>query len=182
MLIEEDPTTRDARRNVEAAIKWPWFALRVRSRFDKVVTESLHSRGYESFAALHRVRRYWANRYRQVELPLFPGYVFCSFDPQDRLPVLSCPGVVHLVGFGDRPTPVDESEIEAVRTAILSDLHVEPCAFIAAGQRMRVERGSLAGVEGLVVRVKSQLRLVISITLLQRSVAVELDTDRVSVV
>jgi transcriptional antiterminator NusG len=167
---------------LDTGAKWPWFAIRVRSRFDKAVSEGLRSRNYESFAALYRVKRRWANRNREVEMPLFPGYVFSSFDPNNRLPILMCPGVVHLVGFGDGPTPVDENELEAVRAALRSRLTVEPCDFIAAGQRVRVEDGSLAGVEGLVLRVKSRLRLVISVTLLQRSVVVELDTDRVSVV
>lgn len=165
-----------------AVAKWPWFAIRVRSRFDKVVSENLRSRNYESFATLHRVQRRWANRNREIEIPLFPGYVFCRFDPQARLPVLTCPGVVHLVCFGDGPVPLDEAEVEAVYAALHSNLPVEACPFVQAGQRVRVEQGSLAGVEGLVVRVKNRVRLVVSITLLQRSVAVELDTDRVSVV
>ncbi len=111
-----------------------------------------------------------------MEAPLFPGYLFCRFDPQHRLPILKTPGVIQIVGYNRIPTPIDEIEIKAIQTLVASGLQTQPWPFLAVGERVRIESGSLRGLDGIVVKMKENHRLVVSITLLRRSVAVEIDS------
>lgn len=152
-----------------------WYVLRVRSRFENTVAAHLRGRGYEWFLPLYKCRRRWSDRYKEIELPLFPGYVFCQLNPLNRLPVLSIPGVVHIVGVGQVPLPVDEAEIVAIQTAIRSGLPRQPWPFLQIGHKVRVEYGPLCGIEGILLRFGSHQRLVLSVVLLQRSVAVQVD-------
>lgn len=154
-----------------------WFALRVRPRCEKAVAEALRGKGYEEFLPLYRERRRWSDRVADVDLPLFPGYVFSRFDVQKRLPILKTPGVMLVVGIGRIPQPVDESEIEALQILVRSRLDVQPWPYLHIGQRVRILRGPLAGAEGILTAVKKQSRLLVSVTLLQRSVAVEISED-----
>jgi transcription antitermination factor NusG len=117
-----------------------------------------------------------------VDAPLFPGYLFCRFNPYDRLPILKTPGVTQIVGYNHVPVPVDEQEIEAIHRLVASGMPNAPCAYLEVGGKVRIEVGALRGLEGILTEVKGKRRLVLSITLLQRSVAVEIDTDAVSVV
>ena len=154
-----------------------WFAIRVKSRAEKLVASIARNKGFEQFLPLYRTRRRWSDRYKSLELPLFPGYVFCRLDPNDRLPLLTIPGVLHLVGIGRVPIPIDPAEMAAVRAAVASGLGTEPFPFLTVGQRVRLEDGPLAGMEGLLTEVHKQHRLVVSLTLLQRSVAVQIERD-----
>ncbi|MBI4875543.1 MAG: hypothetical protein HY822_12990 [Acidobacteria bacterium] len=155
----------------------PWFAIRVRSNYERTTSTILRGKGFDEFAALYPTKRRWSDRLKGMLVPLFPGYIFCRFNPLNRLPIVSTPGVVHIVGLGNEPEPVEESEIAALRTLVFSGLPACPWPFLREGQRVEVQYGSLAGVEGVVVRVKNHVRLVLSVTLLQRSVAVEIDRD-----
>jgi transcription antitermination factor NusG len=157
-----------------------WFALLVKARHEKLVGQLLLERGQEPFVPLWRSRRRWSDRIKEVELPLFPCYAFCRFDPQLRQPVLSTPGVLRVVGFGDRPVPVDDAEIESLRAISKARLSYEPWPFVRVGQRVRIEAGCLRGAEGRLVSVKGRDRLVVSVTLLQRSCAVDIDQSWVS--
>jgi transcriptional antiterminator RfaH len=159
-----------------------WYALHVRSRFERVVARNLEGKGYEGFLPLYRARHRWTDRIKEIELPLFPGYVFCRFDVRDRLPILTIPGVHSVVGIGKRPMPVDECQLHDIRSLVLSGLSCEPWPFLAVGQTVRVENGALTGVQGTIVEVKNHYRLVISVNLLQRAVAVEIDRESVSLV
>ncbi|MFN7919384.1 MAG: UpxY family transcription antiterminator [Bryobacteraceae bacterium] len=152
-----------------------WFALRVKSRHEKLTSSVLESKGYEQFLPLYRTKRKWTDRIKQVDLPLFPGYVFCRFNPTTRSSVLNTPGVVDIVGFGRELAIVEESEIDALKRVVSSQLSCEPCAPVAVGGTVRIEDGPLEGLTGRVVEVKKSLRLVLSVTLLQRSVLVEID-------
>jgi transcription antitermination factor NusG len=154
-----------------------WFALRVKSRHENVVAAMARSKGYEEFAPFWRSRRRWSDRDKSVDVPLFPGYVFCRFRRDDRLPLLTIPGVVHVVGIGKVPVPIEDSEIAAIQTAVSSGLAFEPQPFLEVGDRVRVEKGALAGVEGILVELRKNHRLVVSITLLKRSVAVDIEGD-----
>jgi transcription antitermination factor NusG len=154
-----------------------WYALHVRTRFEKVVARNLRGKGYEEFLPIYRRTSRWSDRTKQIELPLFPGYVFCRFNTQDRLPILTVPGVNAIVAVGKAFVPVDESELDAVRAVLKSQAYCEPWPYLAVGQRVRVEYGPLAGTEGLVMMLKNSYRLVISVNLLQRSVSVEIDRD-----
>ncbi len=154
-----------------------WFALSTRSQREKMVASLLHSKGYEEFLPLYRSRRRWSDRMKAIEKPLFPGYVFCRFDVQKRLPILMTPGVRLIAGIGKTPLPVNDSEMAALQLIVQSGLQAEPWPFLQVGQRVRIERGSLQGVEGILMAIKKPYRLVVSVTLLQRSVAVELDGE-----
>lgn len=153
------------------------FALLVKSQHEKSVASVLHGKGYEKLLPLYSVSRRWSDRIKQLALPLFPGYVFCRFDLNKRLGILVTPGVLQVVGAGKVPLPVDDREIEAVRSIVKSGLQAEPWPFLKVGQRVSIERGSLEGVEGILLAIKKPYRLIVSVTLLQRSVAVELDQD-----
>jgi len=110
-------------------------------------------------------------------MPLFPGYVFSEFDVNHRLPIVTIPGIVQIVGIGNAPEPIDKSEIEAVERFVSSGRLVEPWPFLKEGETVVVERGAFTGLEGVLVHIKTVYRLVISLSLLQRSVAVEIDRD-----
>jgi transcription antitermination factor NusG len=157
------------------AENYPWYALQVRSRYEDTVATHLQGRGYESLLPLYKCRRQWSDRLKEIELPLFPGYVFCRFNPLNRLPILSVPGVVQVVGVGRTPVPIDESEIAAIQAAFKSGLPSQPWPFMQIGDRVRIEYGPLCGLEGILLNFKGRQRVVISVTLLQRSVAVQID-------
>ena len=152
-----------------------WFALRVKPRFEKSVAMIARNKGYREFLPLHQARRRWSDRYQSVELPLFPGYVFCQLNPSFRLPLLTIPGALHLVGIGKVPAPIENEEIISLQAAMRSGLWTEPWPFLAVGQRVRVEEGPLSGLDGLLIEVRRKQRLIISVTLLKRSVAVEIE-------
>ena len=160
----------------------PWFALQVRTRHETGVADYLHGKGYEYFLPMYKGRRRWSDRIKEVNSPLFPGYLFCRFDPQNRLPILKTPGVTQIVGYNHVPIAVDEEEINAIRTLVASGLPNHPCPFLELGNRVRIEAGALRGLEGILLEVKGKRKLVLSITLLQRSVAVEIDSEAVSLV
>jgi transcriptional antiterminator NusG len=164
------------------AARYPWFALQVRMRHEAGVVDHLKGKGYEWFLPLYKMRRRWSDRIKEVDAPLFPGYLFCRFDPHNRLPILKTPGVTQIVGYNHVPVPVDEQEIEAIRRLVASGVPNFPCAYLEVGSKVRIEAGALRGLEGILTELKGKRRLVLSITLLQRSVAVEIDSDAVSVV
>jgi transcription antitermination factor NusG len=154
-----------------------WFALRVRSRCEKVVAVAARSKGFEDFLPLHRRRQRWSDRSKWVDVPLFPGYLFCRLNPEDRFSLLTIRGVMHIVGVGRIPEPVDEQEISAIQHAICSDAQVEPWPFLEAGQRIRLSSGPLAGLEGILVETDEQRRVVVGLTILKQSVAVRIERD-----
>ncbi len=156
-------------------MSYPWFALQVRSRYENIVTAHLSGMGYESFLPLYKCRRRWSDRFKEIESPLFPGYVFCRLNPLDRLPILTTPGVFHIVGIGKTPVAIDETEIAAIQDAVKSGLPWQPWPFVQIGQRVRIEHGPLCGLEGVLLDFRGRHRLVLSVTLLQRSIAVQIE-------
>jgi len=157
-----------------------WFALSVKSRCEKIVSTIARNKGFEEFLPLYKRRQRWSDRMKSVEFPLFPGYVFCRLDPLHRLPLLTIPGVLQFVGIGKTPVAIDDEEIGAIQSALSSGLSTEPWPYLEVGQRVRLEDGPLAGVEGLLVEVRKRCRVVVSVTLLKRSVAVEIDREWVA--
>jgi transcription antitermination factor NusG len=119
--------------------------------------------------------RRWKDRRIQLELALFPGYVFVHIALRDRLQVLQLPGVVQLVSFGGKPAALPDAEIEALRNGLAGNLCAEPHPYLTVGRRVRVRAGSVAGLEGILLRRKQKFRVVLSIQLIQRSVAIEVD-------
>jgi transcription antitermination factor NusG len=157
-----------------------WYAVYVRSRRERVVEGALKGKGYSAFSPFYRTKRRRVDRIAEIDVPLFPGYVFCLFDSNKRLPILVTPGIVGIVGPGNRPEPVDEVEIASIRTLALSGRPVQPWPFLRSGQRVRLQAGPLMGAEGIFLRVKDEYHLVVSITLLQRSVSVIVDNEAVA--
>jgi transcription antitermination factor NusG len=154
----------------------PWFAIRVKSTHEKRVTSLLQYQTYECFLPLYTSRRRWSDRIKRVELPLFPGYLFTRFTPADRIPVLKTPSVISIVGIGATPTPIEECEIAAIQRAVASGFGLSPHPFLRVGQWVRINGGSLCGLEGLIEDTRKRDHLILSVTLLQRSVAVEIDS------
>ena len=172
----------DADLAVSGAISFPWFALQVRTRHEQGVASHLESIGYEWFLPLYKCRKRWSDRIKETEVPLFPGYLFCRLNPQDRLPILKTPGVLQIVGYNRNPVPVDEMEINALQRLVSSGVPNHPWPYLEVGEQVRIESGPLRGLEGRIVEFKGNHRLVLSVKLLQRSVAVEMDSAFVEAV
>ncbi len=170
----------DIRISSESCAALPWFAVRVRPQHERTALRILDAKGYEGFLPSFRVKRRWSDRYKETEFPLFPGYLFCRFDPEFRMPVISTPGVVYIVSTGNVPAAVDDAEVEAVRRMVNSGLRIQGWPYLQAGQRVRIHCGPLHGLEGVLLEVKNETRLVVSVTLLQRSVAAEIDRSWVT--
>jgi transcription antitermination factor NusG len=152
-----------------------WYALHVKPRFESLVEAQLNGKGYEVFLPTYESKRRWSDRIKTLECPLFPGYVFCRFDLNTRLPILITPGVNAIIGVGKTPTPVDPEEINAIRSIVQSGIAALPCDYIREGETVRVETGPLEGLVGIVQRSRNSERLIVSLTLLMRSVSVEID-------
>lgn len=153
----------------------PWFALRVRSGGEAVVDSALRNRSFPTFLPTFIECRPYSDRVKKQERALFPGYLFCRFDPNRRAPILGVPGVQRIVSSSGRPTAVDQQEIDNLQRLVSAGAPAVPWPFLQSGQKVRIEFGVFAGLEGLLVEAKSTKRLVLSISLLQRSVSVEID-------
>jgi len=154
---------------------WPWFAILAKSMREKSASLLLENAGYECYVPTSKYTRQWSDRTKEVEVPLFPGYFFCRMNPSNRLPVLMTPGVIQIVGVGKTPIPVEEEEIAAIQRVGKSGLSTMPWPYIEIGHMARIEDGPLRGLTGIVVKIKSGMKLVLSVSLLQRSVAVEIE-------
>jgi transcriptional antiterminator NusG len=164
----------------KACVRLPWFAVQVRSRHEALVAAQLTGQGYECFLPTYKSVRRWSDRMKEIEQPLFPGYLFSRFEFQNRRPLLMTPGVQQIVGTGRTPMPVEDNEIAAIRQALRSGLPNQPWPYVQVGQRVRVAYGSLNNLEGILIHFKGSHRVVLSVTLLQRSVAMEIDLAWVS--
>jgi transcription antitermination factor NusG len=153
-----------------------WYAIHTRARHEKVVARQLLEKEFPAFLPLRLEVHRWKNRYKKVEVPLFTGYVFAQFPRQPglRLAVLKTPGVLRIVGFGQRDTPVPDDQIEALQRVLSIEAQLHPHHYLRLGQRVKVISGALAGVEGILVRVKKSERLVIAVGAIRQAVALEL--------
>lgn len=154
-----------------------WYAVRTKAKHEKSVAAHLQGKDIVQFLPLYQSWHRSGGRIQSVQLPLFKGYVFCRFDPLDRLPILITPGVSFILGRGKEPEPVPDSEVEYIRASCESGLPITPWPYIELGERVRVELGPLQGVEGVFVKEKKTCRLVVSVQMLQRAVAVEVERD-----
>lgn len=161
--------------NTGAGLPLRWYAAYANVRHEKQVALQLEGRSLDCFLPLYRSVRRWKDRRKEIELPLFPGYLFVRMAPQDRLKVLGVPGVVHIVSFHGQWAPLPDAEIETLRERLRMCGGVEPHPYLTVGARVRVRGGPLAGLEGILVRRKDKFRLVLSIELIMRSIAVEVD-------
>ena len=154
---------------------YPWFAIRVKSQCERLVSDTLRLKGYEEFFPQYWSRRLWSDRVKLMQRPLFAGYIFCRFDIDQRRSILDVPGVFHIVGHGKRPLPVDLAEIEALRVVVRSGQSVGPWGGLEVGQLVRIEFGPLSGIQGTLLRFKGTSHLILGVKLLNRSVAVQVD-------
>ncbi len=153
----------------------PWYALQCWVRKESLIVTQLETQGFECFLPKYKSVREWSDRKKEVEQPLFPGYVFCRFEYSQRRPIVVTPGVLQVVGCGRTPMPVEQSEIEAIQFAIASEVPSQPWPYLAIGERVRIHTGKLSGLDGILVNFKGNHRVVLSVSLLQRSVALEVD-------
>jgi transcription elongation factor/antiterminator RfaH len=163
----------------EARDSLKWYALYTNSRHEKKIAQLLRNRHVNCYLPLYRSVRRWRDRRREIDLPLFPGYVFVQMPLRSRLQALTVPGVVRIVTFDGKPAAVADSEIDALRQGLSRVASVKPHPYLKVGKRVRVRSGPFAGMHGILVRRKHTYRLVLSIDLIQRSLAVEIDEAEV---
>jgi transcription antitermination factor NusG len=152
-----------------------WWALYTRHQHEKTVAEMLSAKGFEVFLPLYESLRRWKDRSKMLTLPLFPCYVFVRGGLDRRLQVVTTPGIHMILCRGERVAMIPEAEIEAIRKAVEGSFRMEPHPFLKCGERVRVTRGSLLGVEGILIRKKNLYRLILSVDMMAQSVAVEID-------
>lgn len=152
-----------------------WYAIYTSANHEKKVASQLENRGLISFLPLHEAIHIWRDRKVRLQLPLFPGYVFVRISLRDRLCVLRVPGVARLVGFGDRPVALPEQEIDILRGGLVRGMNAQPHLYLTVGRHVRVIRGPLAGLEGVLLRRKGAYRLILSIDLIMKSIVVDID-------
>ncbi len=156
-----------------------WFALYVQSRHEKAVAQALFAKGFESCLPLTRTLRTWSDRRTVVEEPVFPGYVFCKFDSIVRAPILRTSGVVRIVGAGTELVPLESEELAALLVLERTKAPVEQWPYVEKGDRVYIEAGPLNGLSGIVTECKKGLRVLVSVSLLQRTVAVEVSRRQI---
>jgi transcription antitermination factor NusG len=157
------------------SVQLRWYAAYTCANHEKRVRDQIEERSVESFLPLYETVRRWKDRRMHLQLPLFPGYVFVRMALADRLRVLQVPSVVRLVGFNGQLSALPDEEMEGLKKGLARGMLAEPHPFLSVGRRVRVKAGPLAGVEGIVIRRKNRLRLVISLELIQRAAMVEVD-------
>lgn len=158
-----------------AANEFQWYAIWTRSRHEKVVREQLEQKAIEAFLPTIGKWSRWKDRKKKIDWPLFPGYCFARFDAQNRLPVLTCDGVVQIIGVDGVPSPIPAFEVEGIRQLVQSDLQYDPCPLVKEGDMVRVVSGPLKGVVGRLTRKGAHARLMLSVDLIGQAVSVEVD-------
>ena len=156
-----------------------WYAAYLHPRREKSVARQMQERGLHWFLPLYRSVRRWKDRRKEIELVLFPGYVFIYSALQDRLRVLQLPGVVRFVSFGGQPASLPDREVETLRAGLKENIYAEPHPYLPAGRRVQVIRGPFLGTHGILIRRKDKFRVVISLALITRAVSVEVDASDV---
>lgn len=149
-----------------------WFAVQVRPRYEFLAANTLRGKGFEEFLPTYKTKRKWSDRTKQVELPLFPGYVFCKFNSGIRAPIVTTSGVIRILG-GNSSIP--DSEIEAIQAVVASRLPASPCTYLKIGTKVEVTAGPLMGIQGILTSYAGYYRLVLSVDLVRNSISVEVE-------
>jgi len=177
-MIDHEHESLTAIPEENACKQHPWYAIRVQAKFESVAAAVLRQKGFEEFLPLYRAKRFWSDRVKEFDLPLFPGYLFCRLDISERLlPVVTTPGVLGIVSAGRNPVSISDQEIALVQSVVRSGLPAMPWLALSAGSLVLIEHGPLAGVEGVVIDADKKCRLIVSVSMLQRSVAVEIQRE-----
>jgi transcription antitermination factor NusG len=159
-----------------------WYALKVKPQHESVVYAGLTYTSIEGFHPTCKAKRKWSDRVKIIDVPLFEGYVFGRFIFENRVPILRIPGVISVVGFSGHPAPIPDEELKVIQRITASGLAVKPWPFLKVGQAVRIERGPLRGVEGILAAEKDVWRMVVGIQMLQRAVSVVVDKDDLTVI
>ncbi len=159
-----------------------WYVAYTCANHEKRVVEQLEQRAVESFLPVYETVRRWKDRRVRLQLPLFPGYVFVRIALRDRLRVVQIPSVVRLVGFNSLPTALPDEEVETLRNGLVRQLRVEPHPYLTVGRRVRIKSGPLAGLEGILARKRGNFRVVLSIDLIMKSMAVDVDAADIELI
>jgi transcription antitermination factor NusG len=162
-----------------AQLESGWYAIHVRPKCERFVANLLAAKQYETFLPLYKERRRWSDRIKAVELPLIPNYVFCGLTGDTIGRVVTTPGVIRIVGAGRTPIAIEAAEMTALQRVDTLRLSAEPWPFLHVGELVELTDGPLSGVRGVLLRIKNEHRLIVSVSLLQRSIAVELDAASV---
>jgi len=152
-----------------------WLCVQVKSGGEFRSASGLKERGYETFVPVFEQKRHWSDRVRMVQVPLFTGYVFLRFNAESSHPVVTAPGVLRFVGTGKMPVPIEDSVIEALQLTSRTGLRCGPCAFLPVGQEVEVRLGPFTSLRGKIERFKNKHRLILSVSLIKKSVFVEVD-------
>ena len=163
----------------EQGRQFPWYALKVRTGAEPRVQTALKNKGYEVFLPTWLDCRRYSDRIKKVQAPLFAGYLFCRLDVEHRLPVLTTSWVDSIVGFGGEPCPIEEREVAAIQRVVEAGSSPTPWPYLREGEAVRIQFGPFTGLEGFVLRADGKERLIISVHLLQRSIAVEIDRTHI---
>lgn len=174
-MAELYPIENECRIDEASDADCVWYALHTRYQHERFVAGILQNKGFEIFLPVYTVRHKWQDRIKQLSLPLFPSYLFIREGLDRWLQIVSTPGVCNIVGCGGVPAPIPFAEIDRVRRVVESELRVEPYPFLKSGDWVRLKSGPLAGLEGILVRKKNSTRLVVSVEMLGKSAAVEVD-------
>jgi transcription antitermination factor NusG len=176
MISAQSPTSSGTDLVAQADRSQPhWYAAYTFPRHEKCVALQLQRRGFDHFLPLHQEVHRWKDRRKIVELALFPGYVFVRMSLKEKLGVLQTASVARLVSFQGRPAALPDAEIEALRNGLAVNLRAEPHPYLELGRKVQITGGPMAGATGILVRRKQSFRVVLSIAMIQRSVAVEID-------
>jgi transcription antitermination factor NusG len=155
------------------AAEQPWWALYTRHQHERTVADMLAAKSFEVFLPLYETVRRWKDRKKTISLPLFPCYLFVRGGLDRKLQVVTTPGIHMILNRGDRVATIPQQEIDAIQRAVEGSYRIEPHPFLKCGMRVRVVRGALEGVEGILVRKKNMCRLILSVDMLAQAVAVE---------
>lgn len=154
-----------------------WLALQVRPRYEFITASILRGKGYEEFVPVYTTKRKWSDRIKNITAPLFSGYVFCKVGENINIPLITTPGVMRIVGSRGGPSYLEDSEIESIRTAERAGREVQPWTYLQVGDQIKISAGPLSGLQGVLVAHKNKHRLIISVNMIQSSIAVEIDPD-----
>jgi transcription antitermination factor NusG len=176
-VLPEPRKTINAMSDISLGLRW--YALTVRHQHEQQTERVLRSQGWETLVPRYCSRRQWSDRVKEIELPLFSGYVFCRFPLGDRVRVEDTPGVAQIVKFNGLAAPLQDREIAEMQSMLVSGAKLSPWPYLRAGDRVQVVRGPLRGLEGTLLRDGGEARLVVSVEMLQRSIAAEVDPTMV---
>jgi transcription antitermination factor NusG len=157
-----------------------WFAIQVRPKYEFITSTILRAKGYEELVPAYQSTRQWSDRRKKIIVPIFTGYVFCRFNSQICVQILTTPGVIRIVGVGNRIVQIEDSEIEAIKMAVKSGEALFSIPYLNVGDRVMVNQGPMAGVQGILLRYSNRHQLVLSVDIIQGSVAMEIDAGAVT--